>query len=754
MTTRPRSSVLQAPLPWRLPARAPHSGVPLGNGTFGALLWGEGAHLRATINRADYWDHRGGLPARDDATYANLRRWLAAGDEGRLREVFEGRPPEGGEPAPRPTRLPMGRVDLEFPAGAALASASLDMAAGAAAFALADGARLEAVVLRDHPVLALRLEGPGATAARVIARPADAPAVREHYRSHGIPEAQSFTDGDSGGWVQECPGEPAMCAAWRRVAAGPDGSVTVLVASVYGETPDAARTAAAALLERVAREKEALLRRSAAWWTAYWEQCARVALPDATLELLYTLGMYKLAGLSVPGSPAATLQGPWIEEDRMPPWSGDYHWNINVQESYWPAYGGNQLGSLEPLFAMLRAWEPRLRENALRFAGTPDGLLMPHATDDRGTGMTGFWTGAVDHGSTAWTGQLMWQYYRLTLDERFLRETAYPFLKGCLRVYEAMLEEDGEALRLPVSVSPEFGGAGGAAWGANASFQLAIIHFLCRALLSASATLGVDSEERARWEAIDRRLPIGSLGPSERGEELLVWEGQPLTESHRHHSHLAGVYPFDIFDLDGSEREQTIVRRSMERLTRMGTGLWTGWCVPWAAFLYARLGNGTMAALLLETFRRFFMGPGLASTHDACFAGFTLFTGRPDIMQIEACMGASAAVLEMLVHSRGGVLRLFPAIPPAWDEAAFAGIRVEGAFLVSGEWRGGEPRRITVTSEAGAPLRIENPWGERPVLLARDGAPPERRAPSEAGSWRWLTWATRAGETLTLTPAS
>src|SRR5262249_18386049 len=158
------------------------------------------------------------------------------------------------------------------------------------------------------------------------------------------------------------------------------------------------------------------------------------------------------------------------------------------------------------------------------------------------------------------------------------------------------------------SVSPEFGGAGGAAWGANASFQLAIIHFLCRALLSASATLGVDAEERTRWEAIDRRLPIGSLGPDGRGEELLIWEGQPLTESHRHHSHLAGLYPFDIFDLDGSERERQIVRHSMERLTRMGTGLWTGWCVPWAAVLHARLGNGTMAALLLETFRRFFMG--------------------------------------------------------------------------------------------------------------------------------------------------
>ena len=31
---------------------------------------------------------------------------------------------------------------------------------------------------------------------------------------------------------------------------------------------------------------------------------------------------------------------------------------------------------------------------------------------------------------------------------------------------------------------------------------------------------------------------------------IALWEGMPLEESHRHHSHLAGITPFDIFDLD------------------------------------------------------------------------------------------------------------------------------------------------------------------------------------------------------------
>ena len=63
---------------------------------------------------------------------------------------------------------------------------------------------------------------------------------------------------------------------------------------------------------------------------------------------------------------------------------------------------------------------------------------------------------------------------------------------AALRVYEAMLEERADgSLVLPVSVSPEYEGAALSAWGANASFQLAIIHALCRALVQAAAVLDI-----------------------------------------------------------------------------------------------------------------------------------------------------------------------------------------------------------------------------------------------------------------------
>ena len=68
--------------------------------------------MAITINRADYWDHRSGIVFGPEATYANLRHWLETGDETSLRRVFEGESQgQPGEPR-RPTRLPMGRIDL------------------------------------------------------------------------------------------------------------------------------------------------------------------------------------------------------------------------------------------------------------------------------------------------------------------------------------------------------------------------------------------------------------------------------------------------------------------------------------------------------------------------------------------------------------------------------------------------------------------------------------------------------------------
>lgn len=708
------------PLPWPLQMENCHDGLPLGNGIFGALLWFQESTLRVTINRADFWDHRGGFRFGPEATYSNLKKWLREGNEEDLRRAFEGLYDHpSGQPA-RPTRLPMGRVDVPFPPTARITRAVLSLSNGVASLTFRSSSYLEAsgVMPRGRPLVALRFTGLEPGQLQPVAFLPQAPDIRDYYRKYGFPEPERFGQADFGGWIQELPADPTLCMAWRVKPTDRDTAEMFLTAVYGSDRGEALRKAQEELKKAAEAGFSTWADGEAQWWAGYWRRTARLLLPDREIARLYYLGMYKLAGLSMPGTPAATLQGPWIEEHRMPPWNGDYHFNINFQECYWPAYGGNHLEALHPAAEMLKTWRPLLQENARAFLGLEDALMLPHAMDDRGTCMGGFWTGTLDNGSTAWTAQLFWLYYRYTLDRDFLREHAYPLLRGAMRVYEALLaEEDGHYV-LPFGVSPEFGGSDFRACGRNASFQLAAIHFLCRALIQASEVLGVDAGKREQWQDIDRRLPLGSISPH---HELQIWDGQPLSESHRHHSHLAGIYPFDIFDPTDPEQQQ-IIAHSMRRLTQMGMGLWTGWCMPWASILFARTGDGDMAALLLELYRRVFTRPCGASLHDARFPGFTLIARWGDLNQIEAAMGAAAAVLEMLLHTKGGVLHVFPAVPKDWPDVAFLGIRAEGAFLVSARRRAGVTCWVRVLSEKGGVLRLANPFGETPVRLRRPGS--------------------------------
>ena len=66
------------------------------------------------------------------------------------------------------------------------------------------------------------------------------------------------------------------------------------------------------------------------------------------IELYYQFGRYLLISSSRPGDLPANLQGIWAD-GLHPPWSADYHININIQMNYWPSEITN-LGELQEPF--------------------------------------------------------------------------------------------------------------------------------------------------------------------------------------------------------------------------------------------------------------------------------------------------------------------------------------------------------------------------------------------------------------------
>ncbi len=740
-------------LSWSFPLPRTHTGVPLGNARTGLLVWGDTRTLRITIGRADLWDHRGGMPWTADQNYRAIRECLEAGDEAGIRTIFrpatEGRP---GVPA-RPSVVPVGRIDLTLARGCTLEGAELSLRDGSVSVWYSHNGAPKRIEIGLHPRRDVAWLC-GTSDVEAVSPVTSWDIFGERLASLSFTAPERFTVGaDVAGWHWQLPADPGVSVAWRT-----SRDAIVMRVDRFAGAFDASVAAPGTGVGDGSDSVGALRAQTRAWWAGYWDRVAAIDLPNPTLQEIHDFGLYCFAGLTNPAGVAATLQGPWIEEYDFPPWSSDYHFNINVQMCYSPAFRCGALDHLVPLFDLVWSWRDQLRQNARHFVGIDDGYMLPHAVDDRCTCMGSFWTGTIDHACTAWVAQMMYDYADYTGDIGFLRERAYPFMQGTLAVYRAMLEDDGDMLKLPVSVSPEYRGSAMNAWGANASFQLAAIRRLCENLLAAAATLGVRAEPA--WADILTRLPAAALvhpttgeGPSPDARppedaRIALWEGVDLEESHRHHSHLAGIAPFDTIDID-EDAWRPVVANSLRHWIETGMGLWSGWCMSWASQLHSRIGNGDGAQLLLEIWRRVFTNQGRASMHDAVLNGVTLMGAPPIVgpgglpsgsaapagsrdgatgaailqqaerMQTDGAMGGVAAVQEMVFHSRRGVLRVFPAIPSDWDHASFSRMHAPGGFIVDGWWNRDEGWRVEVDARRGGRLRIAGPTPEATVRVHR-----------------------------------
>jgi hypothetical protein len=688
-------------LHWDFPLPRPHTGVLLGNGTQGLLVWGTD-RLSITVGRAGFWDHRDATPFANRITFAELRRLLEAGDEAGVRAAFAS--PVKDFAYRRPCQIGGGRLELIFARGTVPVRAALDIHTATLRVTLSNRAVVTIRQAMDAELAWVET----ATPYRLKVVPTW-DHVGEQLAADGVQPPQRWP----GGFCQELPAdEPLALATAKR------GRQLVIATALGADAAARARALAATA------DVPAAARRARTWWRQYWRDVPRVTLPDAALQHAWDLGTYKQAGLTTPGGVAAALQGPWMEEYQLPPWSNDYHFNINIEMIYWPALGTNRLAHFGPLWDLVRGWLPQLRANAEKFFGARDALMLPHAVDDRCCVIGSFWTGTIDQACTAWTAQLAWLHYRYAMDERLLRDLAWPLMRGAFNGYWAMLEERAGKLSLPVSVSPEYGGAAMTAWGRDASFQLAALHWLAATLPVAARLLGEPADPR--WQQVHERLPAYALVE---GKRIGLWAGQDLAESHRHHSHLGGLFPFATID-PFAPAHRDIVRESLRHWQFTGAGRWTGWCLPWASILCARCNLPDAAVAWLHWWKEVFTNTGHGTLHDADFAGAGGLhrpaelepappAGNHEVMQMDAAMGAVTALLELLVQCRPDAIHVLPAIPRRWRTLKFDGVRTEGAFLVGATVAGGRTVEVRVTSLAGAPLRLAHGLGDRWTLNGR-----------------------------------
>lgn len=423
------------------------------------------------------------------------------------------------------------------------------------------------------------------------------------------------------------------------------------------------------------------------WWHQYYQQ-SFLTLPDGRMETFFWIQMYKMACSSRPDGPAVDLSGPVF---RVSQWPGLW-WNLNVQLTYWPFYASNHTdlsGNLNDLI---------------------DDQFDPLLRTFRGTKL----------GDFGWVMHNYWLQYRYLGDWKSIQEKWVPKAMKVVEAYEEMQKRNssGKIELLPMG-SPEYEGFDAFQ---NTNYNLAILHWLLNSLIESNDKFNANSANVAKWKQMLADLipfPVDGNG-------LMIGSNQSFDKGHRHYSHLIGLYPLFQLSPDSPEDRKLVEKSLIHWHTISKGGKLNGYSFTGAASFYAALGRGNDANGLLN---QFLSGDGYKGN----FLPNTMYAeGKGKNPVIETPLSAASSIMELILQSWGGKIRVFPAVPDAWKDASFYHLRAQGGFLVSAVRSQGKTKWVSVKSLSGEPCIVKIPdWTIASQISKGDKIPVTKLAEGE-----------------------
>ena len=458
-------------------------------------------------------------------------------------------------------------------------------------------------------------------------------------------------------------------------------------------------------------------------------------------NMLFQYGRYLTIASSREDSQLpSNLQGVWNSLTN-PPWSSDYHMNVNLQMNYWPTYSTNLSECALPLIDYVDSLREPGRVTAKVYAGveSKDGEangFMAHTQNTPfgwtcpGWAFSWGWSPAA----VPWILQNCWEYYEFTGDTEFMEENIYPMLKEEATFYNQILTEDkdGKLVSSP-SYSPEHG-----PYTAGNTYEHTLIWQLYEDAAKAAEVLGQDTELAAKWKENQSKLK----GPIEIGDDgqIKEWYEETTLDSmkpqgadpagHRHLSHMLGLFPGDLI----AQKEEWLQAAKVSMDYRTDNS--TGWGMGQRINTWARLGEGNKAHELIQNLFKGGIYPNLWDTH----APF----------QIDGNFGYTSGVSEMLLQSNMGYLNLLPAIPDVWADGSVDGLIARGNFEVDMDWAKTSLTKAEILSKNGGECEIGYPGIAKAKIVDSKGA----EVTVEKVSEDRIKFNTTKGETYTMTEIS
>ncbi len=589
--------------------------------------------------------------------------------------------------------------------------------------------------------------------------------------------------------------------AWRLTTSPAGGRVTFLIASAatLEADGDVALDARRQLEEAKQLGFEGMLQSHREHWRRFWERSVITAHSDDgeadLLQEYWTWTMYVMGSSSRGAFPPKFNGMIWSTDGDTRRWGSQYWW-WNTQILYRGLLAANHPELMQPLYDLYGGMIEGARTAAREQWGS-EGVFIGETSDYDGLealpediarelrelllGQKGYdetspafrefaqqrngynarWNW-LHHMSTvpfSWVTHIVfsgaqvawhhWRHYQYTLDEDFLRERAYPLIRGLAEFYRnfpnLVLEDDGRH-HLHLLNDQEL------LWGTrDAHNELWAMRGMLTTAIEASKLLSVDAELRLEW----RKL-LESLTPAPRSTDADVIpgsyyphpSGRPVWALGRHpcgkveglssDTIVRPCVDYDLWSLESVDEELTRIAIDTYEADPMRLEALSdrrGYSLSELPLSAAALGRADDVRVILPDHLRRDLLPNRFSLEDGVQA-----------QSIEPIATVATATQLALLQSRPAsgrsypVIRLFPAWPREWD-ASFE-LAARHGFIVRSTMKDGEITLVEIESQLGGRCRLRNPWGKGPVLLRRDG----RSAESLRGSL--LVFNTEPGETV------